>query len=158
MCLVGEGDGSARWGWPGKAPVRTDNVGAVMRRMMVMTAGLALAATMGLTGVAGAAPAAPTTHVKPGSMWTNEVTGEGCEIETFGTGHSFTSDLGDAGVYVGGGTKITEVWTAGGADGLVFKGNWVAARGDYAGTFREDGISTPGRLVPGAATFHGSTC
>ena len=62
--------------------------------------------------------AAPAAGVKPGSVWTLELNvpnDDSCEVETFASGGTFTSDLySDSGTYTKTPGHIAMTWTAGG--------------------------------------------
>jgi hypothetical protein len=100
-------------------------------------------------------------HVKPGGTWTSEADGNGCEIQAFGAGHTWTGDnFGDSGTYAGGGKKITMTDTAGTDTSLVFSGSYSTATKQYTGTFSgRDDITAKGQLVKGTvANWDGHTC
>jgi hypothetical protein len=125
-----------------------------------MMAALAMVA-VGLT--AGTRTPVPMAklHVKPGGTWTSEAVGNGCQIQTFAAGNTWTGDnFGDSGTYAGGGKKITTTDTAGNDTTLVFSGSYVKAKKRYTGTFNaRDSITATGQLVKGAvSTWHGHTC
>lgn len=98
----------------------------------------------------GALAGAASLHVKPRTKWTLEVPGYGCEVQTIKKGHGFTADLyGDAGTYSGGGSSISETFTAGNDDGNAFVGAWVASSKEYSGSFEAPLFSTSASLVKG---------
>jgi hypothetical protein len=97
-----------------------------------------------------AASAAASSRVRAGSQWTLELTGTGCQTDSFAAHHTFGSlggADGDQGTYKG--TKtLTMTWTAGTASGEVFKGRWRRSAGDYTGTDDNDRVSVAATLVP----------
>jgi hypothetical protein len=99
-----------------------------VRRATLAGAGLALAASLGLTGASMASAAAPALTIKAHSIWTVEVKGGGCELVQFtDAGHTFVSDsFGDAGSWSGGNSTIGLTWTTGNDTGLTFSGKLVA--------------------------------
>ncbi len=107
-----------------------------MRRLAVLAAGLAMVATLGVTGVSGAAASVPALHVKPGGVWTELNKQGGCEVQTFATGGTWTADIGgDAGTYTGGGKTLLETWTAGQDATLTFTAKYSRSKKKYVGTF-----------------------
>jgi hypothetical protein len=102
-------------------------------------------------GQGGSGTVAPS-KVKAGSEWTLELTGSGCESDSFAAHHAFTavnSTDGDQGTYTGKKTKtLTMTWTAGTASGEVFKGRWRRSTGDYTGTDVQAEVSVDATLVP----------
>ncbi len=137
----------------------------MLRRAAVITAGLAMATSFGLASATIASAAVPTLKIKPNATWTFEVTGAGCEQETFNTvTHHFISDLaGDKGTWSGGGgTTVSMSWTAGGDAGVNFFGRFVSTTKpvEYKGPISAGG-ATQGhaKLVKGAVkSFNGSSC
>jgi hypothetical protein len=143
-----------------------------MRRSAIVTAvvlftTIAGAAAPGLTSTAGAtsrrgpgtstatAPAPANVRVKAGSAWTLDITGAGCQSDTFAAHHVFTAGTtnGDRGTYKGT-RKLTMAWTAGASTGAVFKGTWTRATGHYTGTYASGGATAPlaATLVPAATS------
>jgi hypothetical protein len=134
-----------------------------MRRWAVMAASSVVALTFA-TG-ASAAPTSVSTRasarasgagvvassrLKAGSEWTLEVTGSGCESDSFAAHHAFTavnSTDGDRGSYKGN-KSLTMTWTAGTASGQVFEGRWHRSTKDYTGTDVLAGVSAAATLVP----------
>jgi hypothetical protein len=136
-------------------------MGAVMARLALMMAALATVVGIAATAVVGPPGPVAALHVKPGSTWTSEADGNGCEIQTFAAGHTWTGDgFGDSGTYTGGGTKITTTDTAGNDTSLVFSGSYSKAKKQYTGTFNgRDSITATGQLVKGAvSSWDGHTC
>ena len=134
-----------------------------VRRAAMVASGLALTASLGLTGAGMASAASPALNIKAHSIWTVEVKGGGCELVQFtDAGHTFVSDLGgDAGIWTGGNATIGLAWTAGGDAGLTFSGNFVSTTKpvEYKGHFHISGSAFPGKLVKGAiAQVHGVAC
>jgi hypothetical protein len=104
------------------------------RRTGGVAAGLILAATLACTGSVASA-AQPAIKTKPGSQWTFAEKGAACEVETFASGGTWTSDqYGDSGTYTGGGSSIQLIWTAGDDEGLTYSGHWVAAKKEFKGS------------------------
>jgi hypothetical protein len=73
----------------------------MLRKAVVMAAGVALAGSVGLVG-AGAASAVSPAGIKEGSNWTIEINNQqdarACEVLTFSASdHTFTGDWGDFG-------------------------------------------------------------
>jgi hypothetical protein len=85
-------------------------------------------------------------------VWTIAVEGGSCEVQTFASGHTWTSDrFGDAGTYTGGFHGLTEHFTTGNDVGAVFKATWSKARHDYKGTYMDASARTfPATLIKGA--------
>ncbi|HXW35924.1 MAG TPA: hypothetical protein VEJ87_15220 [Acidimicrobiales bacterium] len=126
-----------------------------MRKWMLLTGSAVLMVTLASSGTAGAAPAtAVPKHVKPGSVWTLEVSGGYCEVQTFLVDHLFTANVNDdAGTYTGGGKKITETWTSGGFAGTTDSGTYLKSAGYYLVELFLDGSEVnTGALVPGAVS------
>ncbi len=123
-----------------------------LRRAVMMAAGLALTASVGLPGIGAASASGPVLHIKPGSKWTAEVNGGGgCEVDTFAANHTFSGGLyGDKGLWSGGRNKITMTWTAGYVTGLTFTGTFTKTpTKEYVGNFGGITAAT-GQLVKGA--------
>lgn len=109
----------------------------MLRRAVVTAAGLAMTASVGLTGAGAASAASPALHVTAGSKWTAELNGAGvslCEVDTFAANHTFKSDrYNDKGTWSGGGATITMKWTGGSDSGLKFKGTYASSPKEYVG-------------------------
>ena len=136
-------------------------MGAVTGRLALMLAALAMVAGLAATAVARPPGPLAAAHVKSGGRWTAEADDNGCQIQTFGPGHTFTGDdFGDAGTYTGGGRKITTTDTTGNDTSLVFSGSYAKAKKQYTGTFNgRDSITATGQLVKGAvSSWDGYTC
>jgi hypothetical protein len=92
--------------------------------------------------------------VRPGSIWTLQLSGDGCESDSFATHHAFSDAVadssGDLGTYKGT-KKLTMTWTAGTAAGEVFKATWSKTTGIYEGTYSRSDQSVSAVLVPAAA-------
>jgi hypothetical protein len=121
---------------------------------MVLTAGVLAVTGLGLLGgaPAGASAAASSAaqHVKAGSKWTFEITGQGCEVQTFGSGKTWTADMGgDGGKYRGGAATIKDVWTTGSDAPAIFKGTYTSAAKAYEGTWIDSSGSLAAELVRG---------
>lgn len=125
----------------------------MLRRLALVSlaAGLAMIGTLALSGAAGAAT--PAVKPKPGGVWTLEVVGAACEVQTFAAGGVWTADkFGDSGTYVDGvnaaGHKtVKETWTAGNDAGLTFKG--TKAAGAYSGPLGGTGAGQTATLTLG---------
>lgn len=124
-----------------------------MRFRVGLVTGLAVLMSTGLSGVASGATV--PKFVNPGSVWTIQVNGGGCEVMSFlaGATNTFTADsFGDSGTYTGGGDVITVTWTAGVDAGVVFTGKYSFASGTYTGPI---GAGSAGpfmaTLTPGAS-------
>lgn len=130
----------------------------MVRRLTLMTAGLAAVTILGLAGTASAET--PALHVKSGGVWTAEVKHAGCEIVTFGAHKTFTGDMGgDTGTYTGGGQSISMKWTAGEAAGLTFSGTFSKSDDEFTGSYGGSGSGEKGQLVKGkVATWDGNAC
>lgn len=122
-----------------------------MKRYVAATAMLAMVMTLGSSGMA---QAAGRRHIRPGGVWTLTVGGGGCEVQTFGSGHTWVSDrFGDAGTYTGGLGKITETFSMTSGDaGAVFKGPWEKSDLDYKGTITFSDASTASATLTKGAT------
>ena len=111
-----------------------------------------MSGTLALSGAAGAAT--PAVKPKPGGVWTLQIVGQGCEVQTFAAGGVWTADAaGDRGTYVDGvsvsGHKtVKETWTAGNDTGLTFKG--TKAAGVYSGPLGGIGAGFTATLTLGA--------
>jgi len=117
--------------------------GVAMRRLALITAGLALVMSVGFTGAASAATM--EGYVQPGSVWTYGSPTYPCiEVITFGAG-TFTGDVGDSGTYVlrAGGKKLMMHFISGEA----LKTKYNVSTGDYT-TGRH--ARFPSSLSPGA--------
>jgi hypothetical protein len=134
----------------------------MFRKAAVITAGLAMAAGIGLAGVGAASAATPsvvpgaTSAVKAAVVhttgnWTFEVTGGGCEVITFSSDGTWVATFGeygdDAGIWAGGGTSISMYWNAGADTGLLFSGTYAAPK--YKGSLGGIAFGDKGKLVPG---------
>jgi streptogramin lyase len=88
------------------------------------------------------------TIVKAGSEWTITSSLGPCEVQTFSSGGNWTADLyGDQGTFVGGGTTISEDFTAGQHAGLTWSGQYSKPPGSYQGPSSFAGTIT---MSPGA--------
>ncbi len=120
------------------------------RRVAVLAAGLAMTASVGLTGAGAASAASPALHIIGGSKWTVAVNGGNCQVDTMKASHMFVNheDTGDRGTWSGGGRTLSMTWTSGDDEGLTFSGTWVSASHEYSGSF--GGILVrPGHVVQG---------
>jgi hypothetical protein len=132
-----------------------------MKRMKVSTAAAAGVFTLGMAGAlalapsAGAAPgflaghphaapaaASPGARVKPGSVWTMNAPGAGCNVQTFSAGGVATTDTGFTGTW----TKPTK---------NTFKFNYPTAPAKYSGTYTSG--SYTGRLKYAGTKYPGTT-
>ncbi len=134
----------------------------MMRRIGVAAGGLAIAAALGLVG-AGSASAAPALKIKNGAEWTIEVNNAECEVQTFSSNGTWTSDRnGDAGTWSGGGETIHIKWITGLEDGLTFKGTYTKTpTKEYSGKFggMAHGAGVTGQEVKGVvSTWDGINC
>jgi hypothetical protein len=126
----------------------------MFRRVGLLTAGLAMTASVGLVGAGAALASSPALKITSGSKWTLEINNGGnCEIETFQSG-TFTSDLhGDSGTWSGGASTVSMVWTAGIRVGEKFHGSYNSSHREYSGS------GTTRQLVKGAVlSWNGFTC
>jgi hypothetical protein len=133
----------------------------VLRQAGMIAAGLAMATTAGLVGVSVASASTPALKIKPGSLWTTELKGGGCEVDTFNSNGTFTSDLGgEFGTWSGGLHTLAVTWTGGTDEGLKFSGTFTRAPvKEYHGTFTFGVSQGKGQIVKGAvATWNGNTC
>ncbi len=124
----------------------------MFRRVAVTTAGLAILASLGLTGAGTASAAIPALNIKPGSTWLAEPKPGGCELEIFSASGTFASESKDAGKWSGGGATISMKWTRGANKGLAFDGTFAqTVHGDpeYQGRFSIEGYVFKGELVKG---------
>lgn len=125
-----------------------------MFRQAVLATGLALTASLGLTGVGAASAASPALHIKPGSQWTLEINRGGCEGETFHSNFTFTGQFGgDKGTWSGGGSTLHMTWTAGGHAGWIFTDSTftTTAVKEYKGVLTGGGNSSGAEVVKGAS-------
>jgi hypothetical protein len=108
-----------------------------MRRLVLLTAGLVSVATLSFAQGAGASLATTATkHVKPGGVWTLEINGGACQVQTFEADHKWVADKdGDSGTYTGGGSKIEEKWTSGVDKGAHYSGVYKKKSKEYKGTY-----------------------
>jgi hypothetical protein len=125
----------------------------MVRRMVAMTAGLALVAMFGFSGVGSASP---RLIVKNGQQWTIEVdNGGGCELFNIGAKHTWSDPdyPNDYGTYSGGGKTINVHW---GDKSLSFTGDYFASATEYIGLSTGNDIA---QLVEGhVSTWDGVTC
>jgi hypothetical protein len=121
-----------------------------MRRLAPFTAGLTFVATLSFVQVAGASQVATATeHVNPGGVWTLEINGGSCEVQTFKADHKWSADQnGDAGTYTGGGSKVEEEWTSGLDKGAHYSGVYKKKSKEYKGTYVVGSVTA--ELVKGA--------
>jgi hypothetical protein len=132
----------------------------MLRRMAVLAGGLALMASVGLTGAGTASAASPALKVKPGTIWTIEFNHGGpCEIDTFNADQTFTSNrFNDTGTWNLDRKTITMVWTGGFDTGLNFNGTLDKPLFEYSGKFTGLGKDT-GQLVRGPIQmWHSADC
>jgi len=104
----------------------------LMRRMLLVSGGVAITASLTFAGVASATPA---TKIKPNSQWTQmNLTNKGCEVQTFSSNGTWKADkLGDAGTWTHDGKKITEAWTAGNDEGQTLKAHFNKKSSEFKG-------------------------
>ena len=97
----------------------------MLRRRGLMAAGLVMAISFGLVGVATGSAAA--LKIKTESIWTLE-SKTGCfEMVVFYSGGAFASDTGgDKGTWSGGGKTFSMIWTGGNDKGQSFRGKFVS--------------------------------
>jgi hypothetical protein len=136
-------------GLPPATKKEEEEEATMLRRVSVLTAGLAMTAGVGLLGVGTASAVSPELHIKPGAQWTFFPMGGGCEVDTFNTTtNTFTSDHdGDEGTWTGGGLTIKMMWTAGPEKRSTFKGSFMKASKTavyYTGTFTYHHFHFPG--------------
>jgi hypothetical protein len=99
---------------------------ALLRRVAVLAAGLAMTTSLGLAVVDSASAASPALHIKPGSLWMIKSERGGCENETFEADHTFSADrYGDSGTWSGSGATVSMRWTAGTDTGVTFGGTFT---------------------------------
>lgn len=133
-----------------------------MRRFVVAAAaGLAMAATMAWPG--GVATAAQSAlKVTPGSRWTVEFPPSvaGCEVATFASNGTFTTDFGDSGSWAFGGRNFTMLWTSGPVSPEAFTGTFTKTPvKQYVGTFYFAPIQGAGQVVKGIVpVYQGFSC
>ncbi|HXW36278.1 MAG TPA: hypothetical protein VEJ87_17005 [Acidimicrobiales bacterium] len=114
-----------------------------------------MATSLGLAGTGTAPAAALEHHVKPGSQWTVEVDTPTafCEIATFDSNGSFTTDSGgDSGSWTGGGKKLGMHWSQGRDSGEDFLyGTYYSGIHTYVGVFEyeHDGVGYYTEVVEG---------
>lgn len=122
--------------------------GSKVRQAAMAATGVALAASLGLSGVCTASAAAPAAKIKSDATWTLETPVLGlCYKDTFNTTtHRFASFTDNAvepgygkGTWSGGGSSISLVWTKGDGKGMGFSGTFT---------------STPGKSYQGEITFN----
>ena len=92
--------------------------------------------------------------MKPGSYWTIEVGGGGCEDEFFTTATKFVADKeGDKGTWKEHThSTIAMTWSAGEDKGTVLKATFNASTGDYKGTIKFPALPIfPALMVPGSS-------
>ena len=135
----------------------------MVRQSAMVASGLALATSLGLTGAGVASAAVPALKIKPGAIWTLEMRHGACEHDTFDpTFHQFTSDrYGDGGVWSGGGSMISMIWTVGASSGVTFSGDFVSTTTPfkYKGSVNDGGAIIRTKVVKGAvSSFDGFTC
>ena len=127
----------------------------MLRRVVVLAAGLAMTASVGLTGAGGAASAvSPALKIKLDSQWTIRINfGNGasvCQVDTFAANDMFTADNGDHGKWSGGGHTVSMTWIKGG-EVLTFSGTYTATpKAEYIGKFGGTDAGDKGRLIKGA--------
>ncbi|HEY5251101.1 MAG TPA: Ig-like domain-containing protein [Acidimicrobiales bacterium] len=138
--------------------------GATIRRLALVGAGALMTTTLIAEASASATRLSTRTppsaqglktgspaKVTPGSSWTLERTGTGCEIDVFGSRHRFSSAIsdgsGDGGTYKGK-KRLTMTWKSGLASGGSFTGRWQGVTGDYTGRYSLDGQSASATLIP----------
>jgi len=117
-----------------------------MRRLLLMTGGVAMVASLALAGVANAAT--PSLRLKPSSNWTQtNLSNNGCEVVTIAaSGDTFTADKrDDSGTFTVSGKIITLTWTAGLDQGQTLKAHWSHKDTEYRGN---------GRYATGGQKWH----
>ncbi len=126
----------------------------MLRRAAAITAGLAMAAGVGLVGVGTASAVTPASlHIQNGATWTIETNEGGCEQDVFASNGTFVSDdYGDSGTWSGGVHTIKLKWTAGNDAGLKFHGTYTptATPKQFTGSFGGTGVGSSGELIKGA--------
>ncbi len=123
----------------------------MLRRAAGIAAGLALVGSLGLAGAGATSAATPALKIHSGSLWTQVVSGAGCEVLTFHSNFTFvtTEFGGDAGKWKGGGATIKMKWTAGNDRGLTFQGSFTKTPvKEYSGIVNDGNAA--GQLVKGA--------
>lgn len=128
-----------------------------MRRLAMMTAGLALTMSVGFSGVAGATPTISAGHPRQGSDWSFEVPGRfGLYLELIafdsktawnglysdGPGSGLCSTNGDEGTVSHHGKKISLIWTSGPNNGTTFTGTYSKSLKGYSGTINTGGSAS----------------
>jgi hypothetical protein len=87
--------------------------------------------------------------IEPGSQWTLRDSDGPCEVQTFSSRGTFTSDqFADKGTYTNKKNKVSEVWTAGTYSGNSWSGTYSSTDQGYDGTGSVPGFLT---LTPGAS-------
>jgi hypothetical protein len=122
-----------------------------MRRIAAIAASLALTASIGWAEAGSATAATPAVlRITNGSMWTSYIGSTSCEVDTFHSDHTFSSDGGDGGTWSGGRRTLHMTWS----DGETFSGSWVKNPNkkyeEYAGLITLDGMVYNGEEHPGA--------
>jgi hypothetical protein len=123
--------------------------------------GLALATSLGLSGVCVASAATSAAKIKSGAIWTLETPVLGlCYKDTFNTTtHRFTSLTLNAvdpgygkGTWSGGGSSISLIWTKGVGKGMGFTGTFTSTPvKSYQGEITINSETYSGLLVKGSA-------
>jgi hypothetical protein len=124
----------------------------VLRKAVVMAAGLGMAAGFGLVGMGAASAVEPAAgHIHNGSTWTIEVNGGSCVLEVFSSNGTFSSPYGgDAGTWSQTAGTMNMKWTTGIDTGSKFKGTYKASPPEFVGKFGGIGKGSTGELVKGA--------
>lgn len=135
----------------------------MVRRAAMVASGLTLATSLGLTGAGVVSAAVPALKIKPSAIWTLEMRHGACEHDIFDvTFHQFTSDrYGDGGVWSGGGSTISMIWTVGASSSVTFSGVFVSTTtpAEYKGSVNDGGAIIKTKVVKGAVSnFDGFTC
>ncbi len=126
----------------------------MLRRVAVLAAGLAMMASLGLTGPGPALAASPASHIKPGAIWTFETRGSQFlpyEQDVFSANGTFTEKCGlaggDAGTWFAHKRSISMQWMAGTDIGQHFNGKYISSKGKYVGTVINQEIDQKGLLL-----------
>lgn len=124
-----------------------------MRRIALGSASLIVVVLLTLTGGEAWASTSSPMVPKAGHVWTLEVKGGICEVQTFAATTWTADKYGDAGKYSVVGKYVVETWTAGTEVGDIFFGKVsISDSQKYPGLFRTATTLTKAHLVKGAVS------
>jgi hypothetical protein len=127
----------------------------VLRKAVVIAAGLTMATCFGFLGAGTAAAVKPASgHIHNGATWTLQVDSGACLLIVLSSGGAWSSPDygGDAGTWTQTASTVTMKWKAGIDTGSKFKGTYATKPPRFVGKFGGIGKGGTGELVKGAVS------